>query len=116
MTTYLTDPLGLDMGETAAAYSADLIGSATELMAVPLATEAAQVARPGEPFGALLAEQLSTISGDTFTTVMDRYPSLLDAVRSDSPVVVSVLQLVEETVDRLISAGFEFAGIAGAVR
>ena len=116
MTTYFTEPVELDMGETAAAYSADLISSATSLMAVPLATEAAHIARPDEPFGALLAEQLSTRSCDAYATVIERYPSLPQAVQPDSPVVRKVLQLIEETIDRLISAGFEFAAIAGAIR
>ncbi len=110
------EPVQLDMGEAVEGWSIDLISEATGLMAVPLAVEAARCARPGEGVGVLVAEQLATFAGDTFTTVMDRWPSLIDATRADHPVVVAVLDYVEATIDRLLAAGFEFAAVAGGVR
>lgn len=110
------EPAQLDMGAPVEGWAIELIGTASALMGVTLATEAAQCARPGEPFGALLAEQLAHADGDTFASVMALWPSLLDADRADDASVLGAVGLIESTVDRLISASFDFAGIAGGVR
>ena len=86
------------------------------MMAVPMMVEAVRVARPGVAFGALLAKQLAATSTEVHAEVMARYPTLPDARDIGDPVVVAALEVIEDTVDRLLSAGFEFAGIAGAVR
>ena len=86
------------------------------MMAVPMMVEAVRVARPGVAFGALLTKQLAATSTEVHADVMARYPNLPDARNVGDPVVVAALEVVEDTVDRLLAAGFEFAGIAGAVR
>ena len=115
-TTTTVEPAQLDMGAPVEGWAIELIGTASTLMGVPLATEATACARPGEPYGALLAEQLAHADGDTFASVMALWPGLLDANRADDPMVVGAVELIESTVDRLIAASFDFAGMAGGVR
>ena len=96
--------------------SCSLTEWALELLSVPMVAAVTRCARPGDPFGSILAEVLAEKCGQTFGAVMDRWPHLLDAADEAAEVVGVVVEFINARGDELMAQALGLATELGDTR